>query len=195
MPDDQPLVAVLAAGLASRFGGGKLDADLCGKPLGQWTLDAVSTAGLEPGVIVVGPDVPVFADAAHGWALLQNDAPEAGLGTSVALAVREAEALACDVLLLLADMPLLDPAHLSRLVHSPANTATVYPDGRPGVPALIRRKDLSTFRDLDGERGAGPLLARLDALDSVTAPPDMLRDVDRPEDLARVEQLLPRWPA
>ncbi len=190
MPEGQPLVAVLAAGLASRFGGGKLDADLCGKPLGQWTLDAVSTAGLEPGLIVVGPDVPAFADAAHGWALLENDAPEAGLGTSVALAVREAEALACDVLLLLADMPLLDPAHLSRLVLSAGNAATVYPDGRPGVPALIRNKDLSAFRDLAGERGAGPLLASLDRLETVTAPQGMLADVDRPEDLAHVEQLL-----
>lgn len=190
MPEDQPLVAVLAAGLASRFGGGKLDADLGGKPLGQWALDAVVAAGLEPGLIVVGPQVPAFADAAHGWALLPNTAPEAGLGTSVALAVREAEALDLDVLLLLADMPLLDPAHLKRLRQSAANAATAWPDGRLGVPALICRKDLCGFRDLAGERGAGPLLAKLHDLETVSAPPGMLADVDRPEDLAQVQRLL-----
>jgi molybdenum cofactor cytidylyltransferase len=190
MPDDQPLVAVLAAGLARRFGGGKLDADLCGKPLGQWALDAVAAAGLEPGVIVVGPETPAFAKTAQRWRLLVNEAPAAGLGTSVALAVRHAEAQARDLLLLLADMPLLDPAHLQNLVRSPANAATAHPDGRLGVPALICRKDLGQFRDLGGERGAGPLLAGLDALESLDPPLAMLADVDSPEDLARVAQLL-----
>ena len=41
---DAVFVAVLAAGRASRFGGGKLDADLAGKPVGQWVLDAVCPA-------------------------------------------------------------------------------------------------------------------------------------------------------
>lgn len=190
MADAQPLVAVLAAGLASRFGGSKLDADLCGRPLGRWVLEAVAAAGLEPGVIVVGPQAPAFAAAAQGWRLLTNTQREAGLGTSVAMAVREAYAASRDVLLLLADMPLLDPAHLKHLVESPANAATAHPDGRLGVPALIRRKDLHAFRDLAGERGAGPLLVRLDRLTSIVPPSDMLADVDRPEDLARVATLL-----
>ena len=55
MPDSAPLVAVLAAGAASRFGGGKLDAMLAGKRVGQWVLDAVAAAGLPPPVLMRDP--------------------------------------------------------------------------------------------------------------------------------------------
>ena len=51
-----PRVAVLAAGSATRFGGGKLEAICAGKPLGRWVLDAAEAAGLQPGTIVAGPD-------------------------------------------------------------------------------------------------------------------------------------------
>ena len=53
---DAPLVAVLAAGSATRFGGGKLDAVLAGRRLGAWALATIERAGLPPGVIVVPPD-------------------------------------------------------------------------------------------------------------------------------------------
>ena len=48
----EPLVAVLAAGRGTRFGGGKLEAMCAGRPLGRWILDAVVEAGLVRGVIV-----------------------------------------------------------------------------------------------------------------------------------------------
>ena len=40
-------IALLAAGGATRFGGGKLDAQCAGKPLGQWALDAARTVPLK----------------------------------------------------------------------------------------------------------------------------------------------------
>ena len=185
-----PLAAVLAAGLARRFGGGKLDTPVAGKPLGQWALDKVLDAGLEPGVIVTGPGAPRSAQAATDWQLLTNPVPEDGLGTSVATACRHARDLGRDLLLLLADMPLVSVAHIQALVRVGGNAATLYPDGRAGVPALIGHEHLDPFCDLAGERGAGPLLARLDGLQRLGPPPDMLADVDRPQDLARVERLL-----
>ena len=39
---ERPLVAVLAAGRGTRFGGGKLEALCAGKPLGRCALDAVA---------------------------------------------------------------------------------------------------------------------------------------------------------
>lgn len=188
--DRKPLVAVLAAGRATRFGGGKLDANCAGMPLGQWTLDAVAQAGLSAGVIVVGPQPPVFAQAAAGWSFLTNPAPEEGLGPSVSLACQKAAAQSRDVLILLADMPLVTPDHLRALVSCRSCAATRYPDGRVGVPALIAASDVGSFTSLSGDSGAGKLLSCLDALEVFDAPPDTLLDVDDAEALGAVGEIL-----
>jgi molybdenum cofactor cytidylyltransferase len=182
------LVAVLAAGLGSRFGGGKLDADCAGKPLGQWALEAVAAAGLAPGVIVCGPAAPAFA-LASGWRILTNPAPEAGLGGSAALAARAALAEGRALLLLLADMPLIAPAHLAALAAHPGPAATRYGDGYAGVPALLPLAMLPEAGKLSGMRGAGELLAEASLVD---APDGTLHDVDNAADLAAVAARLRR---
>ncbi len=181
---------MLAAGLGSRFGGGKLEAICAGKPLGRWALDAVEAAGLEPGLIVTGPEGVSFAG---GWTPVINPMPEAGLGPSLALAARLALTGGRKALLvLLADMPLMTPVYLRELAAAPAPAATRQFDGRAGVPALLSRALLTRAAKLTGERGAGPLLGRAKLLD---APPGTLRDVDTVEDLAEVERMLvANWP-
>ena len=180
-----PHVAVLAAGRGARFGGGKLEAPCAGKPLGRWALDAVEAAGLRGGTVVCGPEGLSFA---QGWTVLVNPAPEAGLGSSLALAARAAlEGGAPALLVLLADMPLVEPGYLGRLASAPAPAATRQPDGRAGVPALLGRALIERAALLTGDRGAGPLLADAALLD---AAPGTLRDVDTPADLRAVERLL-----
>ena len=184
---EPPLVAVLAAGDARRFGGGKLDAACAGQPLGRWALAAVAAAGLPPGVIVVGADGARFAEDS-GWDLLVNPLAGQGIGTSLALAARTAlEREARALLVLLADMPLADPAFLSDLASATPPAASRYPDGDPGVPALFGQAQLSALAQLYGDHGAAGLLTLLDGLTTLSPPGGMLRDVDRPEDLAAVE--------
>jgi len=185
-----PLVAVLAAGLGTRFGGGKLDAPCAGRPVGRWVLDAVAGVGLAPGVLVVGPIPPAFAVATGGWTLLTNSDPAAGLGGSVALAAGAALDAGRDLLLLLGDMPLVDPAFIAALAASGSATATRYPEGHAGVPALLPLAHLPLALHLAGARGAAPLLARIDGLALRDPPAAMLRDVDRPEDLPALAALL-----
>ncbi|KRA82721.1 NTP transferase domain-containing protein [Altererythrobacter sp. Root672] len=183
----EPLVAVLAAGRGRRFGGGKLEAECAGKPLGRWALEAAEKAGLRPGVIVTGPEGASFAE---GWGILVNREPDAGLGSSLALAARAAfEAGEGSLLVLLADMPLVDAAYLRELASTAAPAATRHPDGKPGVPALLDRTLIAEAMALTGDRGAGPLLAGASLLD---APVGTLRDVDTPEDLAELVRLLNR---
>lgn len=189
MADAGPLVAVLAAGLGTRFGGGKLDADCAGKPLGRWVLDAVTAAGIAPGVVVVGPRAPAFA-LASGWALVTNPHPEAGLGGSVALAAAAALAQHRDLVLLLADMPLVTPDFLARLAAHTTAAATRHPDGHAGVPALLPLALLGEAARLGGERGAARLLAGMEGLTLLDPPPGMLADVDRADDLAAIARLL-----
>jgi molybdenum cofactor cytidylyltransferase len=186
---EPPLVAVLAAGSARRFGGGKLDAACAGKPLGRWALDAVRAAGIPPGFIVTGEQGASFAEGA-GWELVANPAAEDGLGTSLALAARIAlERGSRALLVLLADMPLVDPGFLRTLAETTPPAATRYPDGDVGVPALFGQAQLPSLDSLAGDRGAAALLALMDGLTLLDPPTGMLCDVDRPEDLAEVERM------
>lgn len=188
-PDSAPLVAVLAAGGATRFGGGKLDALLAGKRVGQYVLDAVEQAGLPRGLIVVGANAPRFA-MASGWQLLVNPRAAEGLGTSLASAAGQALAQGRTLLVVLADMPLVDPAHLARLASAKATAATLWPNGKAGVPARFALGMLPQVAGLAGDTGAGALLSAAGAADLFGAPADMLLDVDRAKDLARAEDLL-----
>lgn len=193
MPDKPPLVAVLAAGAARRFGGGKLDADLAGQRVGQWVLDAVAGAGLEPGMIVVPGNVPAFA-AQSGWPTLTNVCASDGIGTSIALGASAALGQGRALLVLLADMPLVSADHLQALLAHPGGAATAYPDGKAGVPALVPLSLLPHLAELEGNQGAGPFLTMQRTLARVTPPDGMLLDIDRPEDLALAESILTRSP-
>jgi len=181
----EPPVAVLAAGLGTRFGGGKLETVCAGRPLGRWAIEAVEDAGLGQGMIVTGPEGVSFA---RGWTALVNPEPERGLGSSLAMAANAALKRGdAALLVLLADMPLVTAGYLRELARSPAPAATRQPDGRPGVPVVLDRALMEAAATLTGDRGAGPLLAGATLLDP---PAEMLRDVDTPGDLASVERVL-----
>jgi molybdenum cofactor cytidylyltransferase len=181
----EPHVAVLAAGLGTRFGGGKLETPCAGKPLGRWAIEAVEATGLGAGTVVTGPEGVSFA---AGWTALLNPEPERGLGSSLALAAKAAlERGDAALLVLLADMPLVTADYLRELAGSTAPAATRQPDGRPGVPAVLDRALLEAAATMTGDRGAGPLLAGATLLHP---PAGSLRDVDTAEDLEEIERSL-----
>src|SRR3990167_9285242 len=106
-------IALLAAGEARRFGGGKLDADLRGKRLGRHSLDAALALDQGPVLVVIGDPAPAFAREAGDVELLVNRNAAEGLDTSVALAARHAAGQGAQALLLLAaDMPRASQATL-----------------------------------------------------------------------------------
>lgn len=185
------LVAILAAGCASRFGGGKLDAGCAGRMLGEWAVEAVADAGLTPGVLIVADPAPAFAAHTKGWELLTNPAPEQGLGSSLALAAQRAEHEGAGrLMVLLADMPLVTPDHLRNLIAGSALAATDHGAGRPGVPALFPAHMFAKLAQIRGDRGASALLAQQPDLRLVLPPADTLLDVDRAEDIGRAARLL-----
>ena len=193
MDSDAVLVALLAAGRATRFGGGKLDAPCAGKPVGCWVVEAVEAAGLAPGVCVTGPAAPRFLAGAVGWSRIVNRQPEEGLGGSLAVAARAAQARnSAAMLVVLADMPLVTPLLLGRLVSGGRAAATDHGGGRPGVPALIPRALFSRLAGARGDQGAAKLLAGLAGLALVAPAAQELLDIDTPADLARAEALLMR---
>lgn len=185
------IAALLAAGRASRFGGGKLDAPCAGKRLALWAIEAVRDAGFSPGLCVTGPEEPCFLCEAPGWQRVVNPLLEHGLAGSLAAAAREGERRgAAALLIVLADMPLVTPALLRDLAARAGPAATDHGGGRPGVPALIPAALFPALMASQGDRGASALLAAQPGLALVQPPGAALLDVDTPADLARAEALL-----
>jgi molybdenum cofactor cytidylyltransferase len=179
-------IALLAAGGASRFGGGKLDADCAGKPLGRWALEAALAVPHERLGVVVGDPAPEFA---RGFELVVNDRAAEGLGTSAALAARWA-AGSDTLLIMLADMPLVASATLRKLAEASGPAAVAYPGGKPGAPTCLPAELFPALEALTGDSGAAQVLRGLPNVTLIETSPDELRDVDRVEDLAEITSIL-----
>jgi CTP:molybdopterin cytidylyltransferase MocA len=179
-------IAILAAGGARRFGGGKVDAMLSGKPLGQWALDAALSVPHERLAVVVGEPAPEFA---RGCDRLVNERAAEGLGTSAAVAARWAQGSDA-LLIMLADMPLISPGTLRKLAAAEGAAAVVYPGNTPGAPARFPAAVFEALEALSGDTGAAQVLRGLADVSLIETPAEELRDVDRPEDLAEVAEFL-----
>lgn len=186
---DRPLIALLAAGRASRFGADKLAASCAGMPLGAHAARAVAESGLAALCITAPGPRPAWLP--EGIAALPNPAAESGLGSSIALAARSAaERQASALVIHLADMPCISAALLHELAAAPGTAACRYPSGRPGVPVKFPAARFAELAALRGERGAAALLASDDAITLLACTTDDLADVDTPAALARAEALL-----
>jgi molybdenum cofactor cytidylyltransferase len=184
-------IAILAAGKAERFGGGKLDAELGSWPLGNYALDAALDCELGRPLIVAGDPPPLFAsEADRRWRarLALNPDADEGLATSVAVAARLADEAGSELLLLtLADMPHVSTATLLELIGAagPKKPAAVLHEAsHPGIPACFPRDYFDALRQLKGDKGAGELLRRAKHIALIEVPYSELADVDTPEDLA-----------
>lgn len=185
---------VLAAGAGRRFGGGKVLAELDGRPLLQHVLDALAAAGHDDPVVVLGRDAAVERPRIR-WrraTIVVNPAPERGLASSVQLAWAAAiQAGADGVLIALADQPRLSPALVRALTVLPLDAARpivapAYAGGGGRNPVRVEATAVGLIEGLTGDRGLGPLID--DAPDLVRSldAPGSNPDVDRPEDLASI---------
>jgi len=182
---DTTMIALLAAGSATRFGGGKLDAPLHGRSVGYWALER-ARAQSGPWVVICGINPPLFA---AGSPLLTNSEAEAGMGTSIRLAARAArEAGAARLLVMLADMPFVTDATLQALVAACGTSAAacIYPDDAAGPPACFDAALYPLLEALPPEKGAQGLLRQISGLTRITPAPLELADIDTREDLARL---------
>jgi molybdenum cofactor cytidylyltransferase len=192
---------VLAAGAGLRYAvaggarppGGKLLAELDGRPLLARTLAAVRAAGLAETVVVLGGDAPDI-EAAIDWSgerRVRNPHPEAGLSSSLRVGFAALGPGLEGAFVILGDQPLVDPAVLRALLatQTPAGVDFVAPryvGGGGGNPVLVLRSGFAAVAAATGDRGLGPILAadptRVATLDLGGDNPD----VDTPADLAEL---------
>lgn len=189
------VIAVLAAGLGARFGGGKLDHDCGGRKLGRWALDTALSTGA-PVLVVTGPQAPAFLGEALPRPVRRiiNPAPADGMGGSVAQAAQAARTMqASHLLIMLADMPLIGVdllADLASRARVSGLAATRHADGRPGAPACFAAERFDDLAALGGRAGARALLAGVPDGAVVDVVGDALMDVDYRTDVDRLAALL-----
>ncbi|MGZ3586734.1 MAG: NTP transferase domain-containing protein [Candidatus Limnocylindrales bacterium] len=182
---------VLAAGAATRFGGGKLLADLEGRPVLQHVLDALAGLRFGETVVVVGDDCAAVEQAIkwHGERRVCNPEPERGLASSLRVGMATLGMGLQAALIVLGDQPSVRPEVVKALLEAEgAGRRPVvvprYAEGGGRNPVLLGRTVWKEAAELVGDRGLGPWLA--------THPEAVLEvpvaganpDIDTPADLA-----------
>ena len=186
------VAVVPAAGSAERFGGKKLLATIDGEPLLDRTIAALLDGGVDQIIVVVAPDavelqrdVNAFADA-RVWPVVNPD-PSRGMFSSLQAGMAEAQG---DALVVLpADMPFVQGATVRLLLETFAEkSAIVSPrfNGKRGHPVVLPPSLRDEIRAADPALTLHDILKRHQdqRVDIAVDDQGVLRDVDRPEDLA-----------
>lgn len=180
--------ALLAAGSARRFGGAKLSAELDNRPLLRWAAEAAGEAGFQTRLLIVASaDQSDFGLAREGWTVVANPESETGIASSICAAARAARHSG-RLVLSLADMPFVSPAHYRTIAMAEGVVFTRYPMGRLGVPAGFDRQGIAQLGNLRGDSGASSLA--WPKATTITPPSDdELFDIDSADDLAKARSI------
>lgn len=202
---DRPVivVCVLAAGMARRYGSDKLVASVRGRPLLEWTLDAVEAAtDLSSSWVVVddldGGRAAVVRrrsrDPRTTPRLIHAPSADTGVRASIAAAVSSAHAAGVHgVIFVLGDDPLAVielRAVLDQARRTPDAVVAVRRDPPVPHPVYAPLGRLPAGVGEEPDRGLQPLLAAIDVtwLEPASLAPPV--DVDTPADLQRLETVL-----
>lgn len=183
---------VLAAGSASRFGGGKLLADWNGAPLLYAALAAAKVSPVDEVIVVTGADSQAVAAIVRtfdpAFRLVHAAEYAEGMAASLRAGVAALSPEIAATFVFLGDMPRVPHSVLRPLaeaVRRGAPAAIPMFAGRRGNPVVLGRDLFAEVAQLRGDVGARPILERLDsALAKIVASDDgVLFDIDTRTDL------------
>ena len=188
-PAGSVALLLLAAGASTRMGRPKQLLPYHGRTLLRHAAETAVATGCAPIVLVTGAlhdelvgevvDLPVQAVHNPEW--------QSGMASSIRAGLA-AVAGASAVLIMLTDQPLVTPELLRQLLARQRQTqapiiAAAYGDTL-GVPAVFDQAMISRLLQLQGQQGAGRLIASLGAAVGRVPFPAGLFDVDTPEQYA-----------
>jgi molybdenum cofactor cytidylyltransferase len=183
---------VLAAGRSSRMGAHKMLADIAGKPMVRWAVEAALQSRARPVLVVTGHEAAQVQAALTGLDVrfVHNGAFATGLSSSLKAGIRALPPTCDGALILLGDMPEITAAHIDRLIEAFTPDTIVVPthEGQRGNPVLWPARCFEAMLQLDGDTGAKRLLdAGPDLVREVdVGTPAISTDVDTPDALARL---------
>ena len=177
---------LLAAGASRRFGAeDKLLAPFGPMPLMLHAAEAMRAARLDARLAVVS--APEAAVLLPDFDLVQI-APGAEQSASLKAGIRRAEAMgAARVVIVLADMPLITSDLISEIAER-TGPACAGDGTRRMPPAAFPAEFFPELLKATGDKGAGPLLKDLPESAVIRTLPELLTDIDRPEELARLQK-------
>jgi cyclopropane-fatty-acyl-phospholipid synthase len=183
---------VLAAGSARRMGQNKLLLDVGGETLVRRAVRAARAGGLDPVLVVVGHEAERVAAELRGTGcvLVRNGRHALGMSTSLDAGIAAVPPRAEAAVVLLGDMPFVEPAMIEALVRrrreSGAPLVASRYGGVPAPPTLYARALFPELRGGEGE-GRGREVVRRHAGEAafVDWPASALADVDEADDLER----------
>jgi molybdenum cofactor cytidylyltransferase len=185
---------VLAAGASTRMGTHKLLLPLGGEPLVRRVVRQVSEAGFDDVLVVAGHEHEAVLEALEGLSIRHavNPAYGTGMGSSFRAAV-EALTASAAAMFALADQPLVTAAEYCQLLAAyrsqPRGIVSVRYGEVTAPPHLFDREYFPELARL--EHGARPVLQRHAAATTILRfPPELLLDVDTPEDYERARAML-----
>jgi len=185
---DGPVSLVLAAGSARRFGGDKLSADFRGESLVLHAIRAARTAPVSRVIVVCGERLAVGewpGSPPVETLRIASDALSASLQAGIAAADGASGAF-----IFLGDMPLIPHDLAGKVAEALGENFAAVPRhaGKNGHPVLLSARAFPDIARLTGDEGAGRLLKQRGDVAFVDVEEEtILLDVDRTEDLARLE--------
>jgi molybdenum cofactor cytidylyltransferase len=180
---------VLAAGRATRMGGGKLLLPVGGRPMVQRVVDASLGSKATQTIVVVGNEAEGVMEAMAGRpvTVVVNPDYADGMSTSLRAGLSAVDAAADGALILLGDQPFVSSALLDALIDRFASCgkSVVRPSsgGRAGNPVLVSAKLFSEIAGEHGDVGGRHVVERAGA-DVCMVPvddPHELVDIDSPQ--------------
>jgi molybdenum cofactor cytidylyltransferase len=177
---------ILAAGEGRRFGGTKQLAELDGRPLLEYALEAMES--ISPRVVVLGhaaDEIRARIDLHGAAAVICDDWAE---GQSASLRCGLAALAGCDaVVVALGDQPGITAAAIETVVAADGDEDAVRATygGAPGHPVLLRRALLERAGELRGDTGFRDLLEHATVREVEIGGLADPADIDTREELAR----------
>ena len=184
---------VTAAGSAERFGGKKLLTPIDGEALLDHTIDALLDGGVSEVIVVVGKDARAELERDVNAMLdprvraVENPDPSRGMFSSIQEGVAQAQGDA--ILVMPGDMPFVSPdtvrAVIAAYEQKPAIISPRY-RGKRGHPVALPASLRDEIRAADPRATLHDVIhAHMDMrVDVEVSDPGVVRDIDRPEDLA-----------
>jgi molybdenum cofactor cytidylyltransferase len=186
-------IIILAAGESSRLGEPKQLKKFRGKRLLQLIIDCCNDFDYLAKILVLGANVEIITkeiDTKH-FVTIRNKNWSLGIGTSIAVGIEKALLIEPDlehVLILLSDQPFVTQELIDKLLRVHLNgdkdiTACLYKNIK-GVPAIFSKAIFNALKSLNGDKGAGKIIA-LHHINTVNFEEGII-DIDTPDDYQKL---------